>query len=292
MTWVVAGGVFMIVATIGLVVSELVFARHATLARTERISQSTARMLAEQTYRSIDGVALTMHAVADAIRQTSDRRVGPALVREILRSRTRTAIELRDLAFVPADGTGAVDVTGNPVPPIALDALPYVREAVANPGTIALGPPAAGRHLGESPDEAAAGGQFHIPMARAVTTSEGQLLGVVVGLLNPDFFVASFEAVDAGRHGAIRLMHYGGELAASTATADGSPGTAMNALPLFRSELPHKERGTYRGQDPDGIERVTTFRVLRAYPLVVSVGLSVTEALDGWRQEAASFVAL
>ena len=74
MTWVVAGGAFMIAATIGLVVSELVFARQATLARAERLSHSMARMLAEQTFRSIDSVALTMHAVADQILQTGARR--------------------------------------------------------------------------------------------------------------------------------------------------------------------------------------------------------------------------
>lgn len=116
MTWVIVGGALMIAATIGLVVSELALARHATLARTEKLGQSMARMLAEQTFRSIDAAALTMHAVADAILQAGDRRAGPELVRDILRSRTRTSTELRDLAYVPADGDGAVDVTGNPVP--------------------------------------------------------------------------------------------------------------------------------------------------------------------------------
>jgi two-component system sensor histidine kinase/response regulator len=292
MTWVVAGGAFMIAATIGLVVSELVFARQATLARAERLSHSMARMLAEQTFRSIDSVALTMHAVADQILQTSDRRIGQTLVREILQSRTRTATELRDLAYVPADGIGTVDVTGNAVPPIDLGTLPYVQEAIRKPGTVVLGRPVAGRHLGETTVEAMRSGQFYLPMARSITTREGQLLGVVIALLNPDFFATSFDAVDAGQQGAIRLIHYEGQLTASTAPADGPPGTSMRAAPLFESKLPEVERGDYRAVDPDRVERLTAFRVLRTYPLVVSVGLSVSEALDDWRQEARSFVLL
>ncbi|BBK35090.1 hypothetical protein STAQ_01680 [Allostella sp. ATCC 35155] len=292
MTWVVAGGAVMIAATVGLVAFELASARQSALMRTERTAQSTARMLAEQAFRSVDAVALTMHAVADAILQASDRRLAPTYVREILRSRTRTATELRDLVYVPADGIGAVDVTGNAVPPIALERLPYVQQAIRKPGQVVLGRPAAGRHLGETTAEAAESRQFHVPMARAVTTVDGQLLGVVIGLINPDFFVSFFSAVEAGEQGVIRLIHYEGPLAASTAAADGVPGAAMQTLPFFRAGVPRSERGLYRATDPDGTERITAFRVLRTYPLVLTVGLSVAEALDDWRKEAAIFAAL
>ncbi|BBK40393.1 hypothetical protein STVA_04130 [Allostella vacuolata] len=292
MAWVIVGGALMVAATVGLVVSELVFARQAAMTRAERLNQSMARLLAEQTFRSIDAVALTMHAVADAILQASDRRAGPVLVREILRSRTRTAIELRDIAYVPADGAGGIDVTDEPLPALDLSLLPYAREAMAKPGAIAFGTPVAGRHLGESAAEARASGQFYLPMARTITTREGQLLGIVVGLLNPDFFVTNFEAVEAGQQGAIRLIHYDGQLVASSSPADGPSGTSMRALPPFESLLPGAERGSYRSLEADGIERLSAFRVLRTYPLVVTIGLSTSEILDGWRQEAMSFVLL
>ncbi len=292
MTWVVIGGAFMVAATVGLVVTELILARQAAIVRAERFVESTSRMLAEQSFRSIDSVALTIHAVADAILQAHDRRAGPVLVREILRGRTRTATELRDIAYIPADGTGAIDVTGNPVPPLDLSLLAYVQEAIRVPGSISFGTPMAGRHLGESPADADAGGQFYLPMARSIYTREGYLLGVVVGLLNPDFFAGTFDAVDAGARDAIRLIHYEGQLVATSSPDDGPTGTTMRALPIFEHLLPKVERGTYRFVDPDGVERLTAFRVLRTYPLVVSVGLSLSETLDAWRQEAMSFLIL
>ncbi|MCC7271450.1 MAG: PAS domain S-box protein [Alphaproteobacteria bacterium] len=288
--WVVGCGLLVIGGMIGIIVLNLANERRAVLEGAERTADGTARLLADQGFRTIDAVALTLDATADALLQAADRRLMPAIVRDILRTRARNAPQIRALAFLSRTGVGAIDLTERDLDDLDLREAGYVQRAIRTPGLPSLGAPQPGRYLGESPQEAAASGRFFVPMARAVMNREQQLLGIVIAVVNPDHFATVFEAAHTGDRDAVRLIHYDGTLVASSAADDPVSGTSLAGMPIFSLFLPSAERGIYRAVDPDGEERITAFRVIRNYPMVVAVGISVDTLLARWRSDAMSFV--
>ncbi|MGE0717163.1 MAG: ATP-binding protein [Alphaproteobacteria bacterium] len=283
-------GLLIIGGMIAVVSLDLATERRAVLEGAERSTDSAVRLLAEQVSRTLDAVTLTLDAAADSILQVADRRLSPAAVRDILRARARNAPQIRALAFLSRTGVGLVDVTERDLDGVDLSGADYVREAIRNPGTVTVGSPQPGRFLGEAAGEAAASGRIFVPMAHAIINREQQLIGTVIAIVNTEHFERIFEAAHSGSGDAVRLLHYDGTLIASTAADDPPPGTSLASGPIFATFLPAAERGGYRALDADGEERITAFRVIRNYPLVVTVGTSTDMLLQRWQADARDFV--
>ncbi|MFM8900455.1 MAG: histidine kinase dimerization/phosphoacceptor domain -containing protein [Burkholderiales bacterium] len=132
--------------------------------------------------------------------------------------------------------------------------------------------------------EKAKGGLWLWPVSRPLTTTDGQFAGVVVAWVAPGRIQLFFDTVNTGSNGFVTLFTTDGWM---LATAPNNPGLFERNwadTPMFKVHLPRSPQNTVQQVVVrDGTERVYSYQVLRDMPLVMSVGVSMTDALAPWR---------
>ncbi len=113
-----------------------------------------------------------------------------------------------------------------------------------------------------------------LQLSRRISAADGSFLGVVVVSIDPDYLSKFYDSVDTKKNGAVFLAGLDGVVRARGASTNTAVGRSLKASTLF-DRLARANSGTYvsRGQ-LDGISRLSSYRVVRGYPLVVVVGLA------------------
>ena len=106
-------------------------------------------------------------------------------------------------------------------------------------------------------------------------------------LVDPQAMQAVLAAVDSGKNGFATLFLRDGSM---LATAPENPGLLEKNwvdAPMFKVHLPRSSIGTVQQvMVRDGTERVYSYRALVEYPLVISMGVSMTDTLAAWRERS------
>jgi len=120
--------------------------------------------------------------------------------------------------------------------------------------------------------------RWAIQLAREVRDASGNLDGVIVASLDPYYLVRFYESIDLGNGGAVRLIGLDRVVRAQAGFETDMIGQAIVGSRLF-NRLPAEPAGSYVGSGAtvDGTERKFSYRMLSDYPLIVTVGLSVSE---------------
>ena len=126
-------------------------------------------------------------------------------------------------------------------------------------------------------------GEWMIPISRRLNGPDGQFAGVVVATLPISFFSDFFKSLQVGSHGVLNIFRADGTTLVRE-PADNLIGVRVEGSPLFDKYVRESATGEFRAPTvTDGIDRVFAYRVLPDLPLVVSIGVSVDEALAPWR---------
>lgn len=234
-----------------------------------------------------DSVARTVQLV-DATLQLTARRVldgrgeADGTMGLYLRDKLAFAPHLRQLVVTDLRGMVLQDSSGQT--PASLDVSNYLdRMRVFGP-MLLVGPVHQGRFLGQ----ADASGQLVIPMARVVTDEHGQAIAVVLAAINQTYFRSSFDEMATGEGGRVALYLHDGTLLAASGSGHDWRHAAHAADEPFSGLLRRSEFGEFVTAQPDGIERISAYRMTHVWPLVVTVGLS-TETIEAkWLADATS----
>ncbi len=243
-----------------------------------------ARALEDESSRAVGTAGIVSEAFLDDLTTYSS-----ATERQRLDAQLRQAIagtpQVRSISLVAADGLILVS-SNTQAPGKRIDAarLPHSERTES----LVIGKPVAGRDLAESelaraPDPALRALPLNfVPVVRRVASRGGTAYLVVA--LNTDYLTNTYELMlsDTGRNAA--LLHYDGTLLTATEDLHIAAGSAFGANPIFRKWLPQRDHGSFIGQDPDGANAVIAYRASRRWPLVVTVWLSVEQALAGWHR--------
>ena len=124
--------------------------------------------------------------------------------------------------------------------------------------------------------------RWSLQFTRKIFDAAGQLAGVAVVSVDPSYLTRFYGSIDLGEKGAITLIGTDGVVrAAARANSIRQPdlpiGKFISALPMNSDLQVRKDR--IGPLDVDGVRRVTSYREIHAYPLIISVGVSVDEAL-------------
>jgi PAS domain S-box-containing protein len=131
-------------------------------------------------------------------------------------------------------------------------------------------------------------GAWRLPLARRVHDERGVPGAIVVALVRHGQWQPVFDAVDVGRNGFVTLFEADGWMVATAPRNDALLERRWNETPLFQQHLPRAAADTVRQVVVrDGTERIYSYRRLADWPLVISVGVSMTDALADWRQRVA-----
>ncbi len=134
-------------------------------------------------------------------------------------------------------------------------------------------------------------GKWWIEMSRRLNTPAGALAGVLVFLVDPDYFSRFFAAVPVGRNGVVEILRNDGIITAVREGQNLAIGTDISRSPAFESMAGRKAGFFISAGKLDGTRRILAFDTLNSYPLTVLVGTSVDEVLAPLRSRRPAYYA-
>ena len=128
---------------------------------------------------------------------------------------------------------------------------------------------------------------WRLPVARRLQAADGSFAGALVALVDPATLQPVLDAIDTGRNGFVTLFLADGWMVATAPRNEALYARNWLDTPMFKQHLPSSPVGTVQQVVVrDKTERVYSYRALKEYPLVVAVGVSMTDALADWRARA------
>ena len=131
-----------------------------------------------------------------------------------------------------------------------------------------------------------ASGKWSVQLSRAYRDHLGNFGGVLVVSLNAEKLSAFYQSIDLGQDGSVLLVGLDGVVRASAGFKIDAIGTLNPQSELLQRARvePHGQFATRGGLD--GVARVTSYRTLDGYPLVISVGQAEHHVFgDYWRNQ-------
>lgn len=253
--------------------------RQEAISGAEAVTRNLARSLTESIERSVGSIDVTLASIGDAAMEQG--LSGPHLdLKAAVAQRLTFTPYLRQILVVRADGTVLFDSAGMADGrPLDLSAL--LEEHARLPRPLVIGVPVDGRFIGGGGRGL---GHRTIPVSRLIRAADGRTLGLVVGAVNPEYFVSSFQGIESESGAHVHLWRFDGLMLAGGGGV-GDPHQERGwETPLFSRYLKDAEMGTFSGVESDGLSWITSYRTTMSWPLVVSVGLTHDVALAGWRR--------
>lgn len=253
--------------------------RQEALAGGEAVTRNLARTLTDSVERSINSIDVTLASVAEQAAGNSVVVPRPDLD-ALVAQRLTFLPYLRQVLLIRADGRVIYD-SAHQAEGRTLDLGDLLEEHARLPRPLVIGLPVEGRFLGGG---SRPGGQKTIPVSRAVRTPEGKVAALVVGAVNPEIFVSHFQGLETESGAHTHLWRFDGPLLAGAGGVNDVHQMRGRENPLFARHLKESEMGTFTGVFGDGEDWITSYRTTLSWPLVVSVGIPVDRALEGWRR--------
>ncbi|MDR6774113.1 response regulator [Azospirillum sp. BE72] len=240
--------------------------------------------LAEQTARTIEGIALTVDGIAEQIpaeyRRSPEafkRLQGDRQVYEILQAKASSLPQVEALSLVAADGSLINFTRQFPAPALDLSQRDYFRALKdKDPGRVHVSRPA----------KSLATGEWTLYIARRVNGPDGGLSGLAVGAIRLSYFEQFYRSLHVTPGSGFSLWWRDGMLLARFPAVPDKVGTIATS-PEVTERIARHEAGTYASpRSVDGEDRILSFQVLRNYPLVVGVSRTRPEILARWESQA------
>ena len=264
--------------------------RELTLEKAAENVDNLASALEASVSRTVQTVDVTLASVGDAVhfsgllrgRATQDGE--DAALSLLLQERLRRSPHIRGLSVLDRNGVLLATTEDPRLVGSSFAELEMFRSHLSGKSSgLHVGNPARGRFLAPGGTAGDRSGKWVLPMSRAIRGTDGELLGVAVASVNPEYLQSVFRAVRNGLHGTASLYRQDGVLL-TRLPQDGAEGIGalMAGTDLFRLHVPAAESGVFRETEPDGSTRITAYRVTPTWPLVLAISRSEDEELAGW----------
>ena len=251
----------------------------SALERARAQGQNLTAAFAAESTRILDTIVSAMDHVTMLIRDDPGLSVGrldslrlTAEIESIIRPAVRAAV---------LDANGRVIHSTLPIGASGIDfATRHEFLAHRDPGSPSL---SIGKPIHDLPGQPLA-----LPVTRRIEGRDGSFLGVLLFSLAPGHLTRLHQSVDLGRRGTLAMICRDG-LVRARFTADwpdGSfgVGTSVNDS-LFPADLPRGGVASYiRVSQIDNVARLTTFRRMTEYDMLVSVGIDLDDILGDSRR--------
>lgn len=129
-----------------------------------------------------------------------------------------------------------------------------------------------------------------IPLTRRINKPDGSFGGIVYIGLRSDYFLSFYNKIDLGKNQRISLLGLDGFVRARQSDNDlqfDQNSETKNYKKIIQSG---KSDGTFFTESSDGIRRIVSYRIMREYPLIVSVGKSTDKVLAAYNDRKDSYV--
>jgi methyl-accepting chemotaxis protein len=142
-----------------------------------------------------------------------------------------------------------------------------------------------------------ASGKLSIQLARRLRQSDSSFGGVIVASIDPAFVEAFYRSVNLGAHSGVNLWGLDGVIRASYGFSAANPD--KNAIPKVLADAVNRASdGSFWGDGfwgdgaIDGINRLSSYRVVAGYPLLVSVGEAESHIFADYERHRMIYIGL
>lgn len=273
--WLPPGLAAIILTLVCLLLLGLAWTRESALIAGEQSASALRYTIATQTGNAMRVVDLTLDKIAQDL---AEGRLVDA-DRELQRRLGDRSTLVRAIWVVDSSGRLIHDSDRNP-PGIDFSGRDYFRHHRDHPGS---------GYLIGAPLRSLTTGTWFVSASRAVRSTEGEFLGVVVAALDAGRFGQYWQMPGLERGGSIALFRDDGVLLMRSPQVDDDIGKSFLHTPAWRERVPREEAGVYRATSSiDRTARIFGFGRVPDHPsLLVFVGLSENLLLSPWRRLAA-----
>jgi len=121
-------------------------------------------------------------------------------------------------------------------------------------------------------------GKWSVQLTRRIENPDGSFGGMVAASLDPAYLTRIYDMVNTGVDGHIRVIGTDGFVRAASGRFAPLLGKDMSSGHVFKRYLKEPSGWHYiDGHLSDFVPRLITYRVVKSYPLIISVGLSTRE---------------
>ena len=129
--------------------------------------------------------------------------------------------------------------------------------------------------------------RWMVPVVQRLAAPDGTFGGVLLAEVEPRHFQAFYGSIDTGRNGFATVFHRGGWILARAPFDEAVLARDWSGAPMFREHLSRSDSGTVRQVvAATGVESLYSYRALKEPPIATAVGISLDDALAGWRERA------
>jgi diguanylate cyclase (GGDEF)-like protein len=282
--WLIVCGVLLVsVIAIGTAVTIGNF-RERALGNSERELENTVLLLARHFNQQLQQIELTQESMIEQIRTAGiasrgdlEREMSGNDIHLMLRTKIAALPQVGHLSLMDSDGKLINTTRSWPVPSSNIADRAYFKALKAAPQlSKALSEPVLNRLTGT----------WTTILARRLTGSKGEFLGIILASIELSQFEDFFTTVALGEGAAINMSHRDGTVLARYPHVDEMIGHSINASPVFQDVLPKADHGTTRLRSLiDGQDRLAAVRSLDHFPVVIIATTTVSAALAGWREQ-------
>jgi len=274
------GGLF-IAVIVGMAAYDTLRSHRAALGEIGRELDAQARVIAEQTARTLQTVDLVSRHVAEALRTGKLDRLDERALHDYLHDQAVGLVQIEGLALIDASGRLVASSNVFPLP----EGLPNlsstpVFERLRNDRGIGLEVENAMR--GVLQPEA-----WIFPLVRRLERDDGSFAGVVAAGGRVEYFQRFYRDVRLDEGTNITLMHRSGTLMARYPAVEAALGKHFTLLDMMLAARDSGAPQPSRARSPiDGVDRFGTVQLVPEFPLAVIVTRDTAVALASWREQA------
>jgi PAS domain S-box-containing protein len=272
-------GAFMIGVIAALAAFDIVQTYFQTVENTGRELETQARIIAEQTTRTLQAVDVGLRHISAEHRRERLTKLSAEDLHAYLRDQA--------VGLIQIDGFAMYDARGDPLAISWLEPGRAGTNIASIPGFQLLRDDPSMDLVVSEAVRSKSDGRWMIPLGRRLQTAAGQFAGVIGARVRIQYFEDFYRNVQLEPGTKITLMHTNGTLMARHPPAEASFG---QRFPLFDTMLAAAAAGRHgpmRTVSPvDGVERFATVRMVPDYPLAIIVSRDVAVALAPWRAQA------
>jgi PAS domain S-box-containing protein len=278
--WVPTAGAILITVMLGITVFDIVRARSRAVEDTGQQLLARARIIAEQTQRTLQSVDIVLRQVATDWHDGELSRATPERLHTYLRDQAVGLTQIGGLALADARGDLVAASWAAPPPKVNVASQPGFEQLRDGHGAQPMLAPAF-----RGPID----GQWIVPMARRLASAGARFDGVVVARIAIGYFQDFYERIQLDSGSMVTLLHHDSTLLARFPRIDAALGKPY-PIPVLHS--PSREHGPADAavmlvtSPVDGVERYAVVLPIPDYPVEVIVSQDTRSALAAWRSQA------
>jgi len=273
-------GLLLIAVIVSLAAWDIVRGHRLAVEDTGRELETQARIVAEQTARSVQAVDVTLRHVAEQHRQGRLSALSPPQLGEYLRQQAVGLVQADGLVLIDGQGrrigtSAALTLDERAAHVGELDAFTTLRDNAGLPVFV-----------GDA-HRSALDGRWVFAIARRIESAGGEFAGIVLARGRVEYFQSFYRDIQIDPGTKTTLMHRNGRLLARHPQVESALGQHFPLLDGMLALRKSRPTEPIRIESPvDGVERFGALALVPEYPLVTIVTRDVNVALASWRAQS------